>query len=87
MTQYAVRTINGGYRITKFDENFNVTSVYDMPFHKGRLYCTCFQQQKPDCRHRMIVRMFNKRDLVNKGWMYDFEEQKFIRPKKVDIGL
>lgn len=78
---YSLRTTPSGHRITKFDENLNVESSYDIHTIDGVLHCNCPQQAKPTCRHR---KMFNEvLAHVDSNWLYNYDKhewRQFVGP-------
>lgn len=80
MTLYNVRTASGedNYRVTKFDEDFNVEATYDLT-HSPRWgwSCNCHAGQRATCRHREMIVWFIKYDAVNKNLFLDYDKKKW----------
>jgi hypothetical protein len=70
---------NQAFRMSKFDEDFNFEASYELTAHG----CPCFQGNKPDCRHRKMVRAFVAANAVDSDLFIDYENWKFIRLKPV----
>jgi hypothetical protein len=66
---YSCRHDGDQYRITKFDEDFNVESSYLCTVAD----CECPAGVRPMCRHREMLPKFLSREAVGTGWMYDYD--------------
>lgn len=77
---YTVRETAEGFRVVKFDKWFNVTRVYELRSTRVSLSCSCFQAKQPDCRHRKIVRLFERKKFINLGWFYDYDRGTWQQP-------
>ncbi len=77
---YGLRTTPQGYRIVKFDEDFNAIAIYEMKLWRGRVDCACFQANKSTCRHREMVTLFNQHNRADKGWFYRYDTGKWLSP-------
>jgi hypothetical protein len=66
---YSCRHDGDQYRITKFDEDFNIESSYLCTIAD----CECPAGVRPMCRHREMLPKFLSREAVGTGWMYDYD--------------
>ncbi len=79
---YVLRSTPTGYRITKLDDDLTMTTVYEMVHNRYGVQCSCFQANKPTCRHRKMVELFVARKRVDKGWFYDYDTGRWLKPVK-----
>lgn len=77
---YTVWTKAGVYCVVKFDFLLNVQAVYNLPIHKGRMSCQCFQKDKPSCRHREMVNLFVSYKRINRGYFYCYDKDEWQLP-------
>ena len=76
MTLYNLKSSDGQWRITKFDDQLNVESSYIT----SETECECPAGVRPSCRHRqMLPRMLNV-GAEDSGMFYDFERDVFLEP-------
>lgn len=76
MSLYNLKSDDGQWRITKFDNGLNVESSY-LTSLEG---CECPAGARPTCRHRtMLPRMLNV-GAENSGMFYDFDADQFLEP-------
>lgn len=61
--------------MAKFDDDFNLEAVYELTPHG----CPCFQGNKPDCRHRKMLRAFVQARQVDSNLFIDYENWKFVK--------
>ena len=74
MILYKLSKSNIGFIIAKFDDDFNVESVYELT-HSS---CSCPRGKAPTCRHRqMLPAMLDK---VDTEWFYCFEDRTWHQP-------
>jgi hypothetical protein len=66
---YSCKHDGDQYRITKFDEDFNIESTYLCTVAD----CECPAGVRPMCRHREMLPKFLSREAVGTGWMYDYD--------------
>lgn len=60
--------------MVKFDTLFNIESVYNIAYRRGKFYCECEQARKaPTCRHRTMIPIFNQHKAVDSGKFYDYD--------------
>jgi hypothetical protein len=64
------------YRITKFDEDWNVLSSYETSTHG----CECPQGHKASCRHREMLVMFQSAGHIDDGWLLDWHTRLWWEP-------
>lgn len=76
-----------GYRITKFDNDFNVESSYITTEHS----CDCPAGHRPSCRHRDMLGVFLKTQRNDSHWFLEWDTKgwhKFIPDEaRKDIPL
>lgn len=77
MTLYNLRTTEVGWRITKFTDDLEVESTYEMHDHDG-IVCTCPAAQRPTCRHRQMFDLVLER--VDTPWFLDFDTRAWVDP-------
>lgn len=76
MTLYNLKSEDGQWRITKFDNGLNVESSY----LTSETECECPAGSRPVCRHRtMLPRMLNV-GAEDSGMFYDFDADQFLEP-------
>lgn len=75
MELYSCRTIPNGYRMAKFDENFDLLATYEMVGG-----CSCFQAQRHTCRHREMLTVFINRNRVDTGHFLNYEDFTWLKP-------
>ena len=70
------------YKCTKV-ENDKVETYYisEAGARGQNLVCTCFAGNKPTCRHRQMLRLFQAEDKIGKGWLYHFDKKEWIEPQ------
>ena len=66
---YNCKSINGDYRITKFDEDLNVESSYLCT----ETECECPAGRRPKCRHREMLPYFLNKKAVDTHLFFDFD--------------
>lgn len=50
---YSIKSTRTGYRVAKFDENYDVLAIYNLHRDRqGHLTCDCPSQKKP-CKHQL----------------------------------
>lgn len=67
-----------GYRMVKFDDLWNVDSVYNISYRRGHFFCDCMAGNKPDCRHRQMVPIFCTHKAVNSGKFYCYDTKEWL---------
>jgi hypothetical protein len=77
---YSVHRYNGQYAVTKFDKLDVERGMYLVSQYGDRDTCTCYASNKPDCRHRQMVRTFQEKNRVDSDWRYNYDEK--VEPKK-----
>lgn len=70
---YNLKTASKGsihtYVITKFDNDFNIESSYEVSYN----VCTCPQSNRPTCRHRKMLPLFLATERIDTNWFLNFE--------------
>jgi hypothetical protein len=80
MTLYNLKSSDGAWRITKFDNDLNVESSYITSLNE----CECPAGNRPTCRHRtMLSKMLNV-GAEDSGMFYDFDTDQFLEPMADD---
>jgi len=83
MPLYSVRSTGVlSCRMVKFDEDWNVQSIYYL-YRKSYLTywnCDCFQANAHVCVHRNIVGLFYSESKIDTGWLYDSINHRWERP-------
>jgi len=74
---YNLRTIPSGFQVTKFDDDFNVESSYEMT-QDSEVRCGCPAGARPTCRHRQMFSQL--RDRVDTAWFLDFDTRAWVDP-------
>lgn len=67
--------------VRKMDSDFNVLETYFI--NPSIPICSCWAGAK-DCRHQKMMRLWEKYNLWGKGWMYNFDKNKWIEPTPVE---
>lgn len=75
---YNLKTIPSGWQVTKFDDDFNVESSYEMTQSDGVVRCGCPAGQRPTCRHRQMFPMLQLR--ADTAWFLDFDTRQWVDP-------
>ena len=65
----SVKVTCEGFRITKFDADYNIESTYEL----DETGCTCPQGHKATCRHRKMLPLFLDLHHVDDGWFLDWD--------------
>lgn len=73
MTLYNAKVVESAFRITKFDENFDVESSYITT----RSTCECPAGVRDSCRHRQMFPEFEHSKRADTGWFLDWDERKW----------
>lgn len=74
---YNLKSVDGEFRITKFDSELNVESSYLV----NDATCECPQGHKPTCRHRRMLPLML--DRMDSPWFYCFEDKTWHDPTNV----
>ncbi len=82
---YSLRTTSKGFIVTKFDDDFNVESYYEMTQSDGELHCGCPAGARPTCRHRQMFPQLV--DRPDSGWFLDFDTRAWVDPTGEAAGL
>ena len=77
---YTIRTTPQGWLITKFDEDTEVLTFYTLQQRRNWVRCECWAATKHTCRHREMLRLFQEAGRIDKGWLYNWTTQEWIRP-------
>lgn len=80
---YTVRRIGNVFHVKKFDEHFNYIKTYHVRQYRSYHYLCdriCPQHEQPKCKHRTLVKIFIRKERVNKGWFYDWHLQLWEPP-------
>lgn len=69
------------YEILKFDGLKNYASSYTIEVGNRTMQCDCLAgYQNKYCRHKKILTKFQAEGLIDKGWMYNFDQSKLEEP-------
>jgi hypothetical protein len=80
MALYNLKSSDGQWRITKFDNDLNVESSYIVSLEG----CDCPAGSRPVCRHRtMLPKMLNV-GAEDSGMFYDYNTDQFLEPMADD---
>lgn len=63
------------YKITKFDQDFNVESSYLCDLN----LCECPAGHRPSCRHRQMLPKFIQREAIGTLWFLDFDRGGWVQ--------
>ncbi len=74
---YNLRTTDKGWQVTKFDEDFNVESSYEMT-QDDELRCGCPAGARPSCRHREMFAFLIPR--VDSAWFLNHDTFGWVDP-------
>jgi hypothetical protein len=57
-------------------------STYTLSYdaERGKAECPCYAGNKPKCRHRTMFGKFLEADRIGKGWLYDFDNDRWLPP-------
>ena len=69
MTLYNCHTIGGAYHMTKFDENMDIESTYELTLTE----CGCPAGARNTCRHRKMLPLFLANDAIDTNKFYCYE--------------
>jgi hypothetical protein len=73
MVLYNLKSTPDGYRMVKFDDLLNVEAIYNIRYYRKRFYCDCPASNKPNCRHRDMVREFTTHRAVDTGKFFCYD--------------
>ena len=76
MSLYNLRSADGQWKITKFDNDLNVESSYVTSLSE----CGCPAGSRPTCRHRLMLPKMLEVGAEDSGLFYDFDNDKFFEP-------
>lgn len=88
MTYYSCRRVlDENFKITKFDEDFNVVETKNGPssylVSEGACECPAgINHPRKKCRHREMLPLFLKLDHVGDGWFLIWATRQWINPMK-----
>lgn len=79
---YNCRFAPPGYRITKFDSEYNVEGTYLVQPREGThgWTCECPAGHRPTCRHRDMLPKFIKDGHLDDGWFLRWDNRQWARP-------
>ena len=80
MSLYNCKSTKTGWRIIKWDDSFNIESIYELSGGHGRIRCLCPQSTKETCRHRVMLDAFLKYKTIDKNLFLDYDNNKWHRP-------
>jgi len=66
------------YRVVKMEADFEPVETYEVSQSGGYLHCTCYAGNKPTCRHRAMVELYEKNNLVDSRRAYQFDKQRWV---------
>lgn len=71
------------YRCIKLEAD-GVTPItsYDLSFKNKRAECPCWAGNKSTCRHRKMLAEFMQKKRVGAGWLYDFDNNRWLEPQE-----
>ncbi len=75
---YSLRTTSKGFIVTKFDDDFNVESYYEMTQDDDGLHCGCPAGGRAVCRHRQMFPLLQTR--VDTAFFLDFDTRAWVDP-------
>lgn len=64
--------------VTKFDDDFNIESYYEMTVADGEVRCGCPAGVRPTCRHRQMFAQLLTR--LDTAWFLDFDTRAWVDP-------
>lgn len=73
-TLYNCKHDGDQYRVTKFNDSFNVESSYLCSIEE----CDCPAGHRPTCRHRTMLPKFIERGHIGDGWFYDHDRNGWV---------
>lgn len=73
MTLYNLKSADGEWRITKFDDDLNVESSYLV----SEKECECPAGSRDTCRHRQMLPIMLEAEAQDSALFYDFENKEF----------
>jgi hypothetical protein len=78
-TLYSCNSDGGGYKVNKFvDEEYKTS--YSILNSEAQVYCDCLGfTHRSNCKHIKITSKFIKENKVDKGYLYNSEEDKFSK--------
>lgn len=75
---YNLRSSQGGFTVTKFDDDFNIESYYQMTISDGEVHCGCPAGARPTCRHRQMFTQLHS--CVDTAWFLNFDTRSWVDP-------
>lgn len=79
MSLYNLKSADGDWRITKYDNDLNPEGSYLVSADA----CTCPAGARPTCRHRQMLPKFLAAGAEDSGMFFHFETEQFLTP---DLG-
>lgn len=76
MALYNLRSADGDWRITKFDNDLNPESSYLV----SREACECLAGHRPSCRHRQMLSRMLAAQAEDSPMFYDFDRDQWLAP-------
>lgn len=76
MAFYNLKSSDGQWAITKFDNDLNVESSYIT----SELECSCPAGSRPSCRHRQMLPKMLHVGAEDSAMFYDFDHDQFLEP-------
>lgn len=73
MTLYNLKSADGQFRITKFDDDLNPESSYLV----SDTECECPAGHRPTCRHRQMLSIMLKANALDQPTFYDHDNRTF----------
>lgn len=82
MNLYNCKNANGGYRITKFNSDYEIETTLGSPasYVVSSEGCDCPQGHKETCRHRKMLPEFLEHNHVDDGWFFIWDTRMWIAP-------
>lgn len=78
---YTVKFEAGKLACVKLDSLFFFEEVYYLERTRNGMLCTCPAGGSPkDCRHKLMVRIFQGEHKINTGWLYCYDTQEWEVP-------
>ena len=76
MSIYNMKERDDVFYITKFDDALNPEAIYSLS--NGE--CDCPAGHRPHCRHRDMLKIFQRRKAINTNEFYDFDLKRWSTP-------
>lgn len=73
------------WSVVKMDRDFEEVETYHISKHVS--VCSCYAGNKPTCRHRQLLAIFQDANAVDSRRAFDFDKNRWIDPPKAYLAM